>query len=446
MTTLMWFREDLRLTDNAALLEAACDPEGFVALFLLDEVSPGVRALGAASRWWLHHSLTALREDLAAHGIPLVLARGAAGSVLPALVEACGAERVVWNRRYGTARAVDARLRTVLADAGVRTNSHPGNLLVEPWQVRTGTGGPYRVYSAFWKACLDLPLRPPQPRPRPRDWVAAAAPVLDDLSEWRLAPTRPDWSGGLARRWTPGERGATERLTRFLDEGVTRYRDERDIPAAHATSDLSPHLRWGEVSVGTVWHRAVAGGADVGAFLGELGWREFAWHTAFHRGDLHLKGLDPRFDAFAWREPEPVEWEAWRTGSTGFPLVDAGMRELWTSGAMHNRVRMVAASFLTKNLLVDWRVGEAWFWDTLVDADEASNPFNWQWVAGCGADAAPYFRVFNPVLQEKKFDPDGTYVARWAPDSSALGQVVDLPSTRARALAAWEQVRHPGKG
>lgn len=440
MTSLIWFRDDLRLEDHAALAAGADDPDGVVALYVLDEESSETRALGAAARWWLHESLRRLGETLAAHGVPLILRRGAAETVVPEVVSESGAERVLWNRRYGAEREIDARLKSALREADLDARSYPGGLLFEPWTITTQTGRPYRVYSPFWRACLSAPA-PAEPLPAPHELHAAQRqPKSDALDSWRLQPSSPDWAAGFAGRWTPGESAARKRLDEFLTDVADRYESERDLPAEDSVSGLSPHLRWGEISPRTVWHTALAAGADVGVFLSELGWREFAWHTAFHHPDLHLRGLNPRFDAFPWERPDRHELEAWQQGRTGFPLVDAGMRELWHTGVMHNRVRMVTASFLTKNLLVDWRVGEAWFWDTLVDADAASNPFNWQWVAGCGADAAPYFRIFNPVTQEKKFDPDGVYVERWAADSLLRPEIVDLRSSRERALAAYATI------
>lgn len=455
MTALIWFRDDLRLNDNAALTAAAAEPGGIVALYVLDEDSRETRPLGGAAHWWLHESLARLRADLAARCIPLVLRRGASERIVAEVAEDSGATHVFWNRRYGSERHLDARLKAAMRERGIDARSFHGGLLFEPWTVATATGTPYRVHTPFWRACLALPT-PAAPLPAPEALLPAASqPTSEDLDAWHLRPSRPDWAGGLAARWEPGEAAALERLERFLEERAPEYRERRDFPAVDAGSELSPHLRWGEISPRTVWHRAVAAaeetGVDVGTFLSEVGWREFAWHTLFHNtgvdGDgaaepgLHVRGINPQFDGFPWRRPKPHELAAWQRGETGFGVVDAGMRELWQSGFMHNRVRMVTASFLTKNLLVDWRVGEAWFWDTLVDADAASNPFNWQWVAGCGADAAPYFRVFNPETQQQKFDPEGRYVDRWAPDSAMLPQLVDLRETRVRALAAYESIK-----
>lgn len=442
--SLVWFRDDLRLADNPALRAAADRDEPVIGVYVLDEASPGVRPLGGAARWWLHHSLSELDERLREKGSVLVLRRGAASDVLPALVGETGAGAVFWNRRYGgPEREIDAGIKDGLRGDGVEVTSFAGSLLYEPWTVRTGAGTPYGVFTPFWNACRQLPA-PRAPIPEPRELRGPRRhPASDGLAEWELLPTSPDWASGLRERWEPGERAAKARLREFLADDAADYDRARDEPAAGATSLLSPRLRWGELSPHEVWHAAVSSDAQVGGFLSELGWREFAWHTLFHRGALESRGLDRRYDAFPWRSEgeSAAETAAWRKGETGFGLVDAGMRELWQTGVMHNRVRMVVASFLTKNLLVDWRVGEAWFWDTLVDADRASNPFNWQWVAGCGVDAAPYFRVFNPVTQQKKFDPDGKYVDRWAPDSLLTPPIVDLAETRQRALDAYEQIR-----
>lgn len=441
MATLVWFRDDLRLHDHPALAAAADDPEGVVALYVLDEESERTRPLGGAAKWWLHESLLRLRESLAEKGLPLILRRGPAERVVPEVAAECRADRVLWNRRYGAERHHDASIKHELRSGGVEARSFPGDVLFEPWRIATQDGRPYRVYSAFWRACLAGPS-PAAPLAAPESGAAAKRqPPSEQLESWALQPSSPDWARGIAERWSPGEASALRSLHSFLRERAAGYTANRDSPAGRTGSELSPHLRWGEISPRTVWRSALASGADVGGFLSELGWREFAKHTAFHVEDLHRVPMDRRFEAFPWRQPERMQLESWQRGETGFGLVDAGMRELWRTGFMHNRVRMVTASFLTKNLLVDWRVGEAWFWDTLVDADAASNPFNWQWVAGCGADAAPYFRIFNPVAQQQRFDPEERYVTRWAADSSGRPPLVDLRETRSRALAAYESMR-----
>ncbi|TXK18614.1 deoxyribodipyrimidine photo-lyase [Homoserinibacter sp. GY 40078] len=440
--TLVWFRDDLRVADHPALDAAVSRGRPVVALYVLDETGDGIRAPGAAARWWLHHSLVAHRDALAALGIPLVLRRGEARRVVPEVVAETGAGAVTWNRRYSPARRIDADLKRTLRESGLEVHSFPGDVLAEPQDVRTGSGTPYKVFTPFWNGLRGHEVRPAIGIP---DAVAARAntPDSDDLDDWGLLPTHPDWAGGLRRVWTPGEEAARARLDEFAAEVLDDYGD-RDLPAVDATSRLSPRLRWGEVSPVQVWHRIRGARSDhADGFLRELGWREFFRHTLFHQPELAARNLRPAFDAFPWEAPDEAELDAWRRGRTGIPLVDAGMRELWDTGVMHNRVRMSAASFLVKNLLIDWRVGEQWFWDTLVDADEASNPGNWQWVAGSGQDAAPYFRIFNPERQAARFDPDGAYLARWIPElgtDAYPDPIVDLGETRARALAAYETI------
>jgi deoxyribodipyrimidine photo-lyase len=355
---------------------------------------------------------------------------------------------VFWNRRYGASREVDARLKARLRADGLEAESFAANLLVEPSAVATEQGTPYRVFTPFWRALQERPMRESLPAPERLDAAAGDPTASDELDDWALLPTRPDWAAGLRAEWTPGERAAAARLEEFARDILSDY-DRRDHPGEDVTSRLSPRLRFGELSPAQVWsrlHRDLGPAARRNApkFLSELGWREFHHHMLFHEPDLATRNHRPAFDAFPWQAPDPAELDAWRRGRTGIPLVDAGMRELWQTGSMHNRVRMVTASFLVKNLLVDWRVGERWFWDTLVDADEASNPGNWQWVAGSGADAAPYFRVFNPVLQAQKFDPHGDYVRRWIPEFGTAAYpepIVDLAETRREALAAYEVIR-----
>lgn len=438
--SIVWFRDDLRLADNPALRAAIDRGEPVIALYVFDEESPGIRAIGGAARWWLHHSLASLDARLRDRGGALVLRRGPAERIVRETVTEVGAGAVFWNRRYGgPGREVDSALKSSLRADGLEVASFAGSLLHEPWTVRTGSGTHYSVFTPFWRACLALPA-PRSPLPEPRSVPGPThMPPSDTLDDWNLLPATPDWAEGLRETWEPGEPAARQRLKDFLEHDLPSYDRARDEPSAGATSLLSPHLRWGEISPFTVWHEAV--GVDgAGGFLSEVGWREFAWHTLYHSPDLASENLRPEFDAFPWPPLNPAHLDAWQHGETGVPLVDAGMRELWRTGYMHNRVRMVVASFLVKNLLIDWRLGEEWFWDTLVDADEANNPFNWQWVAGSGADAAPYFRVFNPELQAKKFDPQSLYISRWAADAPTE-PIVDLAETRKIALAAYEQVK-----
>lgn len=442
--SIVWFRDDLRLADNPALRAAIDRDEPIIALYLLDEESPDMRPLGGAARWWLHHSLVSLGERIAERGGQLVLRRGAAADVVPQLVADTGAGAVFWNRRYGgPGRAVDADLKASLRDDGLEVASFAASVLFEPWTVTTGSGSHFSVFTPFWKACQALPS-PRAPLPEPRELTGPARRVAsDDLDDWALLPTRPDWAGGLRETWEPGEPAARARLREFLREDLDDYARGRDEPGRDVTSRLSPRLRWGEISPYTVWHETVETGGGA-KFLSEVGWREFAWHTLYHFPKLATKNLRPEFDAFPWPRLKPSHLEAWQRGETGVALVDAGMKELWHAGIMHNRVRMVTASFLIKNLMIDWRRGEEWFWDCLVDADEASNPFSWQWVAGSGADAAPYFRIFNPELQREKFDKHDEYVRRWAPehlDGGAPEPIVDLKASRNAALDAYEKVK-----
>ncbi len=421
-STLVWFRQDLRLADNPALAAAAAGG-AVIAVYIRDDAAAGAWPPGGAARWWLHHSLAALGRDLAARGAPLVLRSGPAGAVLDRLIEETGATAVHWNRCYEPASiARDRAIKAGLEARGVAVRSFNSALLFEPWTVATKAGGPYRVFSQYWRTCLSLP-DPAQPTPAPAALTfPPRAPQSEALAAWRLLPTKPDWAGGLRATWTPGEAGARERLDRFTAATVHAYKQERDRPDRAATSLLSPHLHFGEISPRAVWHavRAAAGtAAGAESFLSELGWREFSHHLLYHFPDLPTRNLRAEFDRFAWRADEDT-FMAWSRGRTGFPLVDAGMRELWQTGTMHNRVRMIAASFLVKNLLLPWQAGARWFWDTLVDADLANNSASWQWVAGCGADAAPYFRIFNPVLQGERFDPEGAYVRRFVPELARL--------------------------
>ncbi|MDR6285365.1 deoxyribodipyrimidine photo-lyase [Methylopila jiangsuensis] len=422
---LVWFREDLRLGDHPALAAALETGRPVTALYLYDDASPSLRPLGGASQWWLSRSLKALAQDCAALGLPFTVRKGAAATEIPKAVKEAGAAQTLWSRRYGAAEAkIDGEVQARLERAGVEVSTFNGRLLYEPWEVTSKAGTPLKLFSPFWRACQAKgDPAPPLPRPTKRD--VTAGPALDGLAveDLALEPTTPDWAGGLRANWTPGEAGAREAVGAFLDDGLRGYAKNRDRPDLPATSRMSPHLRFGEVSPRQLWHaveaakaEGAANGTDVEKFRAELGWREFSYHLLHQHPELATRNVQPRFDAFPWSKPDPAQMRAWRRGLTGYPIVDAGMRQLWTTGWMHNRVRMICASFLIKDLLVDWREGEAWFWDTLVDADPANNAASWQWVAGCGADAAPYFRVFNPILQGEKFDPEGAYVKAFVPE------------------------------
>jgi deoxyribodipyrimidine photo-lyase len=438
--TIVWFRDDLRLDDQPALAAAAERPALFI--YIHDEESAGLRPRGGASNWWLARSLDALAGDIAAIGGRLDILRGVAESRVMALVEASGAAEVVWTRRYGAAEiALDAGVKARLRARGVAARSFNGQLLREPWEVRTSAAAPFRVFSPFWRRAQALGPWP-APRPAPERLFAAPwpdrAPARVGIEELGLTPTKPDWSRGLGETWRPGERGAQARLHHFIDGALAGYADARDMPDGATTSRLSPHLRFGEISprrlaraIATVREADGAPAAATEKFLAELGWREFSYNLLHAFPDLASRNWQSGFDAFPFID-DPAGFSAWTRGRTGYPIVDAGMHELWRTGYMHNRVRMIAASFLVKHLLCDWRRGEDWFWDTLCDADPASNPASWQWVAGSGADAAPYFRIFNPVLQGRKFDPGGAYVRRWIPELARLeADAIHAPWTAA---------------
>ncbi len=418
MSSILWFRRDLRLRDNPALLAASAD--GPLIPVYIDD--PADRA-GAASRWWLHHSLAALQAALQAKGLRLLLRRGPALEALRALVAESGAASVHWNRVYEPAlQARDRAVKAALREDGLAVASHNGSLLREPWELATGGGQPYQVFTPFYRKLLAVgPSRLAQGPPRRWQGPARALPSLG-LAELGLLP-RLDWADGFQQHWQPGEEGAQRALRRFLGGAVGAYAQDRDRPDRMGTSRLSPHLHFGELSPQQVWQAgqgvAVAERPGCAAFLRELAWREFSHHLLHHFPATVSQPLRRGFAGAPWRR-DTAGLKAWQRGRTGFPIVDAGMRELWATGFMHNRVRMIVGSFLVKDLLLDWRAGAAWFMDTLVDADLAQNTLGWQWVAGCGADAAPFFRVFNPVLQGEKFDPEGAYVRRWIPELAGL--------------------------
>jgi len=435
----VWFRKDLRIADNPALRHAAESGRAVVCLYILDE-TPGVRPMGAASLWWLDKSLKGLAQELEKLGNRLVLRKGVAADVLGTLIDETGATCVLWNRLYDKAGADrDAAVKAQLKDAGVDVRSFNAGLLNEPWTVQNGSGLPYRVFTPYWRAARehlhDVTI---EATPKVLRSLDKATPS-ESLSGWGLHPSKPDWSRDFDI-WTPGEVGARKRLDTFLSGPISRYAGNRDIPSAPATSRLSPHLHFGEIGPRQVWlaARNAAESGDIPAgeadkFLSELGWREFNHSILFHWPQLPDRNFKPEFDGFPWAK-DHAAFEAWTRGETGYPIVDAGMRELWTTGFMHNRVRMIVASFLIKHLMIDWREGEAWFWDTLVDADLANNVGNWQWTAGSGADAAPYFRIFNPISQGEKFDPRGDYVRRWVPELKTVpDDVIHKP---------WERPLH----
>jgi deoxyribodipyrimidine photo-lyase len=471
---IMWFRRDLRLTDNPALHAAVESGRPIIPLYVLEEAD-GVRPPGAAALWWLDKSLRALAADLEARGSKLILRRGDAGEIVAQLAQQTGAHGVFWNRLYDKGAVErDTALKVALKAVDVEANSFNSSLLSEPWVLKTKSETPFKVFTPYWQALRreieDFTLfRAPAKLAAPEHW-----PKSDALEGWTLHPTHPDWSKGFDI-WTPGEAGAHERLSDFLDDELKHYPRARDEPAAEGSSRLSPHLHWGEIGPRQVWravesasHRHDHLSAAAKKFLAELAWREFNTQILYHHGDLATANYKPDFDALPWSDAR-AGLAAWKKGMTGYPMVDAGMRQLWTTGFMHNRVRMIAASFLIKHLLIDWRIGEKWFWDTLVDADEANNPANWQWVAGSGADASPFFRIFNPIAQGERFDARGDYVRKWIPElakldakyihapwtapSDALARagvklgatypnpIVDHDTARKRALAAFKGLK-----
>ena len=422
---LVWFRHDLRLDDNPAL-RAALD-QGFtpIPVYVHAPQEEGEWSPGAASLAWLHRSLASLEADLRSRGSRLLLREGASAPALQALVEQTGAVAVFWNRKYEPAtQPRDASLKKRLREQGLQVESFNGCLLFEPWGLATQQGGPYKVFTPFWRSALA------QWR-APATWDAPGAlPAFEDalpgesLDAWRLAPAL-GWDAGFWKVWTPGEVGAREALEVFIDGALNGYRTDRDRPDRTGTSRLSPHLHFGEIAPWRITAeleraRTAANSADMDGYIRELGWREFAYHLLHHFPQTTTQNLNPRFAHFDWAKVDPKAFEAWQHGRTGVPIVDAGLRELWATGYMHNRVRMIVASYLTKHLRYHWLQGARWFWDTLVDADLANNTLGWQWTAGTGADAAPYFRVFNPVTQAEKFDPKGTYIAHWVPELAAV--------------------------
>jgi deoxyribodipyrimidine photo-lyase len=459
---IFWFRRDLRLADNPALSAALAQAEAVLPVYLWAPEDEGEWTPGAAARWWLHQSLGALDDSLRARGSRLLFRAGPAPDALSALVAETGAGAVFWNRLYDPVLiARDAKVRDRLREFGIEVREYKAALLHEPWELATGRGEPYRVFTPFWRAALRCgepapPLPPPGRWNGPEKWPASLA--LDALG---LLPRLP-WYGGMAETWTPGEHGALTRLDAWCDEGLGRYAGLRDRPDRPGTSQLSPHLHHGELSPRQAWHAAAsrqdrAPERGVESWLRELGWREFAHHVLYHFPRTPTEPMVEKYAAFPWRENSTEMLEAWGQGLTGFPIVDAGMRQLWATGWMHNRVRMIAASLLVKNIRAPWQHGAYWFWDTLVDADLANNTLGWQWSAGCGADAAPYFRIFNPVTQGEKFDPEGEYVRRWIPELEDLpgtqvhrpwevsprgypAPVVDLKRSREEALEAFRRL------
>lgn len=448
---IVWLRRDLRLTDQPAIAEAARKGP-VIPVYICDDETPRHRAMGGASRWWLHHSLQSLDASLRARGSRLILRRGRSDEVLVRLAQETGAGEVHALHHY---EPWWRNAEKAVAEA-VTLCLHHGNYLAPPGSVTTGSGGLYKIYTPFWRALRErmpppAPLPCPGAIPAPPQWPASEA-----LDDWSLLPTRPDWAGGLRDTWRPGEEGAMERLATFAEE-AGEYAGQRNLPARDGTSMLSPHLHFGEISPAQVWHGAAQAGGSVDTFLGELGWRDYAQNVILQYPDYGAKNAREPFGDFPWRQ-SPADLKAWQQGRTGYPIVDAGMRQLWHTGWMHNRVRMIAASFLIKHLLIDWREGERWFWDTLVDADYGNNAVNWQWTSGSGVDANMFVRIMAPLTQSDKFDA-ADYIRQWVPELAGLAnaQIHDPPAgmrphgypekridhreARDRALAAWQQAK-----
>jgi deoxyribodipyrimidine photo-lyase len=449
---ILWFRQDLRLADQAALL-AAAERGPVIPLYVLDDETPDAWQIGGAQRWWLHHSLAALNEGLRAKGSRLILRRGRAAETVAQVAAETEASSVYAIRHYEpwwveAECDLDARLELIL---------HDGNHLAAPDCVRTGSGGSFKIYTPFWRALSAMmppavPLPAPDGIPAPEHW-----PESDELGSWSLLPTRPDWAVQFGEFWTPGEAGARRALESFADK-VGDYHEARNLPSAPGSSQLSPHLHFGELSPAQIWHRLEIAGAGLDTFRKELGWRDFTTGVIARAPDYATRNGRPAFDAFPWRSGPDAQADlrAWQQGRTGYPIVDAGMRQLWAIGWMHNRVRMITASFLVKHLLIDWREGERWFWDTLVDADYGNNAVNWQWVAGTGVDSNQFGRIMAPLLQSEKFGA-ADYIRRWVPELAHLPDdqiheppvsVRDYPAMlighregRDRALAAARTLR-----
>lgn len=450
---LVWLRQDLRLADQPAFRAAATEGP-VVPVYILDDISPGTWKIGGAQRWWLHHSLAALTQGLAAAGSRLILRRGEWARTLSRLLGETGATRIHAIRHYEPWHVEAERRVAGACDLVLRE----GNQLAPIVGIRTGTGQPFKVYTPFWRA-LAKTLPPPEPQPAPAKLaVPETWPASERLEDWRLLPTGPNWAAAFPDHWRPGEVGAHANLETFAG-GVPAYLERRNLPSEAGTSRLSPHLHHGEISPATVWHAAARHGPDIAnKYLKELAWRDFTANIIAGYPDYADRHARPAFDRFPWRTlNDPIaqrDFAAWTSGRTGYPIVDAGMRELWAMGWMHNRVRMLAASFLVKHLLIDWRDGERWFWDTLVDADLGNNSVNWQWIAGSGLDPNPFGRIMNPLLQSAKFGA-GDYIRRWVPELSALtdeeihdpdeagarpaaypAKIIGHKEARARALAA----------
>jgi len=453
--SLLWLRRDLRLADQPALL-AAINEGAVIPVYILDDDTPDKYHMGGASRWWLHHSLESLDADLREKGSRLILRRGKCVEVLAQLAEETGATQVHCIRHFEPwwRKAEEAIAETL------DLVCHDGNYLAPPGSITTGSGGQYKIYTPFWRALKQhmpppAPIHKPAEIPAPKEW-----PKSDTLADWKLLPTKPDWSTGFSDDWTPGEDAAHDRLNAFKKQ-ADAYDATRNLPSQGGSSRLSPHLHFGELSAAQVWHAVADVGGSVDVFLSEIGWRDFAQNVILQFPDYGSKNAREAYDQMPWRSGKDADADlkAWQEGRTGYPIVDAGMRQLWKTGWMHNRVRMITASFLIKHLLIDWRAGERWFWDCLVDGDYGNNSVNWQWTAGTGVDSNMFVRIMAPLTQSPKFDA-GDYIRQWVPElADVRGDAIHDPEeagcrpkdypvkiighreARERALQAVKQVR-----
>ncbi|MEP1230104.1 MAG: deoxyribodipyrimidine photo-lyase [Litorimonas sp.] len=463
---IIWFRRDLRLADNPALDKAVQTGRPLILVYIQDP-SYESKASGAKNIW-LHHSLLSLTQDIQMRGGELIIRRGAAQDILNDIIQNTDAKAIYWNRRYTeSGRCIDAEIKLNFKNRGIDVQSFNGNLLTEPWEIKTKTDGFYKVFTPYWRSVRSK-LKIGDILPVPSKLLSHKITSLE-VSDLNLCPDNLDWGGTIMQGWNAGEAGAHDRLTQFLENSLEDYAVQRDMAANESgTSRLSPHLAHGEISPRQIWNAAMEQSKNPDKFLSEIGWREFSYVLMYNFPKLASENFKPSFDNFAWGD-DPVDLKAWQSGQTGYPFVDAGMRQLWQTGWQHNRVRMVCASFLIKHLLQDWRLGEAWYWDTLLEADPASNAASWQWVAGSGADASPYFRIFNPFSQGEKFDADGDYVRKYVPELAKMPKkyihrpweapanvleyagvtlggnypkpIVDHKYARERALAAYKATR-----